>query len=418
MSTCKVTVTAAGTQGASIKSYSITCSGQTVSTSSGTFTLPASGNVTITAKVTDSRGRTATATATITVLAYSKPTITSLTSYRCDSAGNFNNKGAYLAVKFSARITSLSNKNTATYTVQYRAVGSSSWSTASNTASGYSPTDVITIISTGTELSYETQVTAKDDFTSATASPGTVLSSFALMILDNVMNRIGIGKEPEGQNILDIGLDTIFRMNVTFEKGMNAVALSENLLNSESALSSALDTIYNGMENYETKLIRFSGYPDESDYTWFGLLFKSSSNYGSMVAHSAFYRGTMITKTKYSGTWQALEWENPPMLAGKEYRTTERWGGAPVYKKRIDHRATKTYGKTEGYTDYNIPHGISNLQTCVNWICKKDSYTFPYPSVAGTTAVKNVDSSNIGLRVAGEWSAGYWYFTLAYTKTT
>ena len=44
----------------------------------------------------------------------------------------------------------------------------------------------------------------------------------------------------------------------------------------------------------------------------------------------------MIHRIKYDGEWQPWEWVNPPMMAGVEYRTTERWNGKAVYTKLID----------------------------------------------------------------------------------
>lgn len=39
----------------------------------------------------------------------------------------------------------------------------------------------------------------------------------------------------------------------------------------------------------------------------------------------------------YDGTkWSELEWVNPPMELGNEYRTTERWNGKAVYTKLVD----------------------------------------------------------------------------------
>ena len=36
-----------------------------------------------------------------------------------------------------------------------------------------------------------------------------------------------------------------------------------------------------------------------------------------------------------NGVWHPLEWFNPPMKLGVEYRTTERDNGRPVYRKKI-----------------------------------------------------------------------------------
>lgn len=46
--------------------------------------------------------------------------------------------------------------------------------------------------------------------------------------------------------------------------------------------------------------------------------------------------GTQLRRTLHGGAWQPWEWENPPMVLGTEYRTTERWNGRPVYIKLID----------------------------------------------------------------------------------
>ena len=42
---------------------------------------------------------------------------------------------------------------------------------------------------------------------------------------------------------------------------------------------------------------------------------------------------SMIRRRRDGDTWFPWEWENPPMVAGVEYRTTERWNGKPVYRK-------------------------------------------------------------------------------------
>lgn len=39
---------------------------------------------------------------------------------------------------------------------------------------------------------------------------------------------------------------------------------------------------------------------------------------------------------KDNGKWQPVEWINPPMELGTEYRTTERYFGKPVYVKTVD----------------------------------------------------------------------------------
>ena len=223
-STCKVDVGGVGIYGSEITGYSITCDGQLSSASTATFNLPKAGTITVTAKVTDSRGRTASKSTTITVLPYSNPAVTAVSAFRSDADGNADNGGSYMCVKFSAAITSLSNKNTATYSVQYRTSGSPSWSNVTPSASGYAPTDISTIIAANTGSSYEVRVVATDYFSSAASAINTVMSIYALMHIDKNNNRIGLGKVAEGTDVLDIGLNTHFRGNVTFDNAPSQIA--------------------------------------------------------------------------------------------------------------------------------------------------------------------------------------------------
>ena len=106
-------------------------------------------------------------------------------------------------------------------------------------------------------------------------------------------------------------------------------------ITTEAELDNIIEAVYSKMDIGSTILFKYGGYP-VGDYNWFGILSKSSANYGSFVAHSAYGKGTAITKTKYNGTWQPVEWEHPPMIPGVEYRTTERFNGKPVYVRLYD----------------------------------------------------------------------------------
>lgn len=119
---------AAGAYGSTITAYKINTDGQTINADSGTTGLiQSAGTLTITATVTDSRGRTGTASGTITVLPYSPPTIDTGTTgiVRCLSNGTidvFN--GTYLLTTLKASVASLkpaaTEKNTLTYRVSTR----------------------------------------------------------------------------------------------------------------------------------------------------------------------------------------------------------------------------------------------------------------------------------------------------------
>jgi len=226
-STCKVKLTASGSQGSTIKSYSIAMGNTSYSDDSATFDLPTSGSKTIKVKVTDSRGRTAEATATINVLAYSNPTV-SASAYRSDSSGNANKTGEYMAVKFTAAITALSSKNSYSYTVQHRLKGATAWTNATPTASGYSPTNNVTVIAADPTKSYEARVVVADDFSSATSAVSAVLSAYAFVDLDKGNNRIGFGKRAEGSNVLDVAWNLRVRGDATLDGKLTVPSLTVN----------------------------------------------------------------------------------------------------------------------------------------------------------------------------------------------
>lgn len=110
------------------------------------------------------------------------------------------------------------------------------------------------------------------------------------------------------------------------------VPVDDSRIENDEGLHAKLETIYGDMADSSTKMIYWFGFPSETTHGWFGILSKSSANNGSIVAWSANLQGSAIFKTKFSGSWQPLEWKNPPMVANTEYRTTERINGKAVYK--------------------------------------------------------------------------------------
>lgn len=223
-STLKVDMTAAGRYGAEIQSAVITCGDKSASGTSATFDLPSSGPIQITVMVVDSRGRSAVSVLSTTVLKYSNPAVTAISAYRCGADGTADKTGAYMNVIFSANITALANRNTAAYTVRYRTVGASYWSTVTPIASGYSPSNVSTVIEAATGSSYEVQVEAEDYFTSAESAIRRVLSAYALVHLDKAKNRIGIGKVAEVDNALDMGWNIQMNQKTIKEAGGISIA--------------------------------------------------------------------------------------------------------------------------------------------------------------------------------------------------
>lgn len=72
-----------------------------------------------------------------------------------------------------------------------------------------------------------------------------------------------------------------------------------------------------------------------------------------------------VESTTYAGCYYrsfdgAIEWINPPMELDVEYRTADRWQGAPVYVKAVD------FGALPDTATKSVSHGIESLDTIVS----------------------------------------------------
>lgn len=129
-----VVVNATPAYSSSIKTYSTWANNSGYNSQTfNTSILNNSGSNTISTTVTDSRGRTGTASSSITVIPYSKPN-GELSVKRGDvdeTTGEFteNDQGEHAKVTIWYSITSLSNKNTKSVSLQYRPSSGTGWTT-------------------------------------------------------------------------------------------------------------------------------------------------------------------------------------------------------------------------------------------------------------------------------------------------
>lgn len=74
------------------------------------------------------------------------------------------------------------------------------------------------------------------------------------------------------------------------------------------------------------------------------------------------YKGVIVVRTKNSEGW-IEEYVNPPMVPGVEYRTTERWAGAPVYTMLIEAGAIPNASRSAiSYPNSIVPSRV--LRVC------------------------------------------------------
>lgn len=331
----KVTATAAGAYGSSIRGYSTTIDGD--SYTEETFTasaLKSSGTLTVKTTVTDSRGRTATDSTAITVLAYASPKVSAITVQRCNSDGTAASNGAYLKVTFSAAITSLSGKNTAAYKVQYKKTSATSYTSAtlSNYAGNYSVTNGTYIFAADTAASYDVILTATDAFSSATKGcAGSAVSKFFSWFAGGL--GWAFGKTATKANTLDIGWDVEMNGNTISDYSTEPTAINVTAVGQTDA---ALQEIFAGMAAATEKSVVLKqsvvdGLPVGG--TWFVTISKTNDNYGALRAIRYYSSGDVpcmeCVRSVYAGTWSAWsnEHKHQYVTSAGSFRLAEGWMG-------------------------------------------------------------------------------------------
>lgn len=179
-----------------------TASGTTYTASTPTLTM--SGNVTLTAVVTDSRGRTVTKTITINIAEYTKPVISSIIAKRCLQDGTLNDQGRYASVTVVFSIASVNNLNEAT-TASYYKTSTATTYTDANTPFTSGTAIVIGNQLLGTDASHNIKVTVTDKVgNTATAITSIPTTTYVMHFRDGGLS-VGIGRAAvEEDNIVAI----------------------------------------------------------------------------------------------------------------------------------------------------------------------------------------------------------------------
>lgn len=206
LSIFKATVNAAGAQGSTIKTRTFKMNGITVA-SGGKIAVTSSGNVPVTASVTDSRGRTAAWSGSYNVLAYAPPKVTKAQVRRSNASGTVSDSGTSLRIDLTASVSSLVNgtqRNTLTVRVFTRPVGGSVW-TARNVISHSSLAyNTYFVVSGGANYpiddSFDVRIDVIDKF--KTSSAQTVVAT-ARIFMHWSKTGVGIGKFHE-RGVLDV----------------------------------------------------------------------------------------------------------------------------------------------------------------------------------------------------------------------
>lgn len=173
-----------------------------------TDVISGSGTLNIATYVKDSRNRKVADYNSIEVLPYSAPKITDLSVKRCKKDENSKTDDC-LAVTFSAEVTPLNNKNSASYSIQYKKTSETNYcDPVSLGGYGYAVTNGTYVFEADTASSYDVLLTVRDDFPSLKATKPAVGSSVKkTWSMYKNGNGFAFGKVAETENTLEVSAD-------------------------------------------------------------------------------------------------------------------------------------------------------------------------------------------------------------------
>lgn len=211
----KFTITAAGALSSTIKTYKTVFEGKSYSGASPTAgVITGSGTVSAKITVTDSRGRTASTTKTWSVLAYSAPKIISFQGFRCLSDGTENYEGTYLNAAVNFSTSPVNDKNTASYTLEYKLQTATTWTSLTSGAVYALNSNIISASGIlGIDNSFDVRLSVTDYFTTV-RSVFEIPTAFTLLDFNASGRGLAFGKVSELSDGMEIDLDMSIYKNI------------------------------------------------------------------------------------------------------------------------------------------------------------------------------------------------------------
>ena len=199
-------------QGASVRGYSITYLGKTVSESPYRTETMGGTAATVRCTVTDSRGLSAYEDFEIAIHPYAPPALTGARLYRADGDGAASDSGTHIAGRATANYSSIGGENAATIRGYWKAVGGSY-------GSGEALSSGVTGIISGsavisTERSYVAKLVITDSLGNTAEFEDSIPTERVAFHLKEGGNGAAFGKAAEQDELLDVAWDARFREDV------------------------------------------------------------------------------------------------------------------------------------------------------------------------------------------------------------
>lgn len=373
----KFTITAAGSLGSTITAYKTVFEGKTYTGATPTASvITGSGSRSATITVTDSRGRTATATKTLTVVAYSVPKIVTFQGFRSLANGTESYEGAYLNAAVNYSVSPVGNKNTASYTVEYKLKSGSTW-TVLTSGSDYALNKNIVSASgfMSVDSSYEIRLSVKDYFTTV-RSTFEVPTAFTLIDFNASGKAIAFGKVSELAEGIEFALPlrsshgelinspsilpTNQDLNNLLDAGyyvVGSTAVSATVLNkppmtsTETALVEVI-AMGDGLQ----KLQRYSVCDKDDQYVWQRLYYTSAWGAWMLVAGCSGWKNLTI-----DSAFNAYSENTPP-----KYKVS---GSVVTVMGAVSPKAAFTSSATKVTMASGIPEGL-RPDTPLSFVCQ------------------------------------------------
>ena len=198
--------------GATIASYSVTCQGETDSTSPYLTPILASTAPQVVCTVTDTRGRTASETFTLSVEDYANPILTGLNVIRSDSLGVADEDGQYFKATATATFSSVNSQNSCSLTAAAAPSGGSYGAENTMAASAVSGTSYSLTFggSYSPDTSYTIRITATDTVGNVTYWYATIPTrkwAMKFRVTNNEVAGVAFGKAAETDNLFEVTPD-------------------------------------------------------------------------------------------------------------------------------------------------------------------------------------------------------------------
>lgn len=274
----KASYSATGQHGASIESYVTTVNGKATTHTAATFTsevITGSGSVSVSVKVTDSRGYSTTKSGSIAVQAYEAPAVipvsgqTAIVCARSTADGVLNDSGTYLRIRAGKRFSSVSGKNECLLRYRYAEEGESfgAWSALLDKGSSANEVSTTLNLNLNPTKAYTVEIGVSDEVGSASAISFSIPTQDVPLHLGNGGKNIALGRycDYSGEKRIDIGWDVYLSKGarihppegetVEFLKGMGAVIITKLWENASPTSSFAGQTIAVDLSGYDFYLV-------------------------------------------------------------------------------------------------------------------------------------------------------------------